>query len=65
MDSDKFKLLTTWCTVGLAKCLEQIGVHSWSDAASIASTVSACVASVYTVLLIVEWFVKKRKGGRK
>lgn len=68
MDSDKspsLKALTAWCAVGLAKCLEKIGVHSWNDAASMMSFFAGFAAFVYSILIIVGWFRNQKKGGRK
>lgn len=46
-----------WSGVGLAKYLEFVGVHAWSDVAAMAAT-------LYTVLLIVNW-IRKEWRGRK
>lgn len=46
------KSACAWCGVGVSKYLASIGVDSWSEFA-------AFVASIYTVLLIVEWLWKK------
>jgi hypothetical protein len=51
------KAATAWGGVGVAKCLEVIGVTSWGDAA-------AMLAALYSAILIGEWFYKKWKARR-
>jgi hypothetical protein len=47
----------SWGGYGISKWLDAIGVHSWSDAAAI-------VATVYTLILIVDWFWKRWRAGK-
>lgn len=47
------KAASAWFLVGLSK----LGINTWSD-------VAAFVASVYTCLLIIEWFWKKWRAWR-
>lgn len=46
-----------WGVTGLSKGLEALGVHAWSDAA-------AMVATLYTLILIADWCLKKWRGRK-
>ncbi len=47
----------SWGGYGVSKWLEAIGVHSWAD-------VAAIVATVYTLLMIAEWCIKKWRSRK-
>lgn len=42
----------------LAAIWSLVGVSNMEEAATLASLVAACLASVYTCLLIFQWFIK-------
>jgi len=52
------KAMTSWGGVGLAKFLTAIGVTSWGE-------FSALMASIVSVLFIIDWIVKKVKSFRR
>lgn len=51
--SSPMKAGLAWIGVALAK----LGIHTWSD-------IAAVMAAVYTGLLIIEWFWKRKKGRK-
>lgn len=51
------KAATAWGSVGISKVLSWFGIASWGDFA-------AMVAAAYSLLLIVDWVIKKRKSAQ-
>lgn len=52
------KAVTVWGGVGLSKYLAFLGINSWGDFA-------AAVASLWTLLLIGDWLLKKWRGRKR
>lgn len=44
-----------------ASWLQSVGINDWSDAAHFVSVLAGLAAFVYSVLLIVGWFMRRRR----